>query len=227
MADQHLYKTGIIGNCAFIAHVHVNTNVEWLCWPRFDSTFVFGGMLDTEKGGRCAVTPDGDFTSHQYYVENTNVLRTEITTETGKYRVTDFAPRFHLYERFFKPLMFVRKIEPLEGNPRIKVSCDPVCDYGKKKMKASMGSNHIDYLGCEENIRMNSNISLNYILNEQSFVLNEPKYLVMTYGYNLEAPLISTAEHFLRETIAYWRIWIKHSSIAGYFQTQVIRSAWS
>ncbi|MFC1226588.1 glycoside hydrolase family 15 protein [Pedobacter sp. BG31] len=222
---QHLYQTGIIGNCAFIAHVNKNTDISWLCWPRFDSPFVFGSLLDEKKGGDFSILPQGEFTSHQYYIENTNVLRTEITAEDGKYRITDFAPRFHLYDRYFKPLMFIRKIEPLEGNPRITIKCEPVCDYGKGKMRSSRGSNHIDYLGCDENIRLSTNVSLTYIFDQKAFVLNEPKYLVMTYGQNLEAPIVSTAENFLRETISYWRLWIKHSSIAGFYQPFVIRSA--
>jgi GH15 family glucan-1,4-alpha-glucosidase len=225
MAEQHLYQTGIIGNCAFIAHVNKNTDISWLCWPRFDSPFVFGSLLDKKKGGEFSIVPQGEYTSTQYYIENTNVLRTEITAEDGKYRITDFAPRFHLYERYFKPLMFIRKIEPLEGNPRITIKCEPVCDYGKGKMRSSRGSNHIDYLGCDENIRLSTNVSLTYIIDEKAFVLNEAKYLIMTYGQNLEAPVVSTAENFLRETIAYWRLWIKHSSIAGFYQPFVIRSA--
>ncbi|MBB6238168.1 GH15 family glucan-1,4-alpha-glucosidase [Pedobacter sp. AK013] len=225
MAEQHLYQTGIIGNCAFIAHVNKNTDISWLCWPRFDSPFVFGSLLDEKKGGEFSILPQGKFTSTQYYIENTNVLRTEITAEDGKYRITDFAPRFHLYDRYFKPLMFIRKIEPLAGNPRITIKCEPVCDYGKGKMKSSRGSNHIDYQGCDENIRLSTNVSLTYIFDEKAFVLNEAKYLIMTYGQNLEAPVVSTAENFLRETIAYWRLWIKHSSIAGFYQPFVIRSA--
>ncbi|MDQ0967111.1 GH15 family glucan-1,4-alpha-glucosidase [Flavobacterium sp. W4I14] len=225
MAEQHLYQTGIIGNCAFIAHVNKNTDISWLCWPRFDSPFVFGSLLDEKKGGEFSILPQGEFTSTQYYIENTNVLRTEITAEDGKYRITDFAPRFHLYDRYFKPLMFIRKIEPLAGNPRITIKCEPVCDYGKGKMRSSRGSNHIDYLGCDENIRLSTNVSLTYIFDEKAFVLNEAKYLIMTYGQNLEAPVVSTAENFLRETIAYWRLWIKHSSIAGFYQPFVIRSA--
>ncbi|MET0570667.1 MAG: glycoside hydrolase family 15 protein [Pedobacter agri] len=225
MAEQHLYQTGIIGNCAFMAHVNKNTDISWLCWPRFDSPFVFGSLLDKKKGGEFSILPQGEYTSTQYYIENTNVLRTEITAEDGKYRVTDFAPRFHLYERYFKPLMFIRKIEPLKGNPRVTIKCEPVCDYGKNKMRASRGSNHIDYHGCDENIRLSTNVSLTYILDEKAFVLNESKYLIMTYGENLEAPIVSTAENFLRETVAYWRLWIKHSSIAGFYQPFVIRSA--
>ncbi|TCD04470.1 glycoside hydrolase family 15 protein [Pedobacter frigidisoli] len=225
MAEQHLYQTGIIGNCAFIAHVNKNTDISWLCWPRFDSPFVFGSLLDKKKGGEFSILPQGEYTSTQYYIENTNVLRTEITAEDGKYRITDFAPRFHLYERYFKPLMLIRKIEPLEGSPRITVKCDPVYDYGHGKMRSSQGSNHIDYIGADENIQLSTDVSLNYILDEKDFVLNEPKYLILTYGYNLEAPIKTTAENFLRDTVAYWRRWIKHSSIAGFYQPFVIRSA--
>src|SRR5699024_1416238 len=57
------------------------------------------------------------------------------------------------------------------------------------------------------------------------FVLNETKYLVLTYGQPLEAPLISTSDTFVRETITYWRTWIKHSTIASFYQQYVIRSA--
>ncbi|MVN91333.1 glycoside hydrolase family 15 protein [Mucilaginibacter aquatilis] len=223
---KHTYNTGIIGNCGFLAHINKNTNVDWLCWPKFDSTFVFGGLLDKKKGGEFSILPQGEYTSHQYYLENTNVLITEITLESGgRYRITDFAPRFQEYQRYYKPLMLVRKIEALEGSPRIKVKCEPVSEYGAKKLDVNRGSNHIQYLGGEEKIRLTTNIPISYVFDEQYFVLNDCKYLVLTYGEPLEAPLTSTVERFLRETAQYWRTWIKHSSIAGFYQPYVIRSA--
>jgi GH15 family glucan-1,4-alpha-glucosidase len=223
--ERHTYDTGIIGNCAFLAHIHKNTNVEWLCWPRFDSTFIFGGLLDKKKGGEFSILPDEAYTSHQYYLENTNVLITEIRPASGgMYRVTDFAPRFYQHQRYYKPLMLFRKIEAIEGSPRIKVKCEPVSEYGAVKLKVNRGSNHIQYLGGEENIRLTTNIPISYVFDEQPFVLNEIKYLALTYGEPLEAPLNSTAEHFLAETVQYWRTWIKHSSIATFSQPYVIRS---
>ena len=223
---KHTYNTGIIGNCSFLAHVSTNTNIEWLCWPRFDSTFIFGGLLDKKKGGEFSILPDGEFTSHQYYLENTNVLVTEISLANGSsYRVSDFAPRFYQNQRYYKPLMLIRKIEAIEGSPRIRVKCEPVSEYGDVKLRVNRGSNHIQYLGGAENIRLTTNIAISYVFDEQAFVLNEPKYLVLTYGEPLEAPLESTAERFLRETIQYWRTWIKHSSIATFYQPFVIRSA--
>ncbi|GEP91213.1 glucoamylase [Chitinophaga terrae (ex Kim and Jung 2007)] len=190
-----------------------------------DSTFIFGGLLDKEKGGEFSILPEGGYTSYQYYMENTNVLCTEITTSEGSYRITDYAPRFYQYERFFKPLMMIRKVEPLEGSPRIRVKCRPVCDYGAFQLKAMRGSSHIEFAGCDENIRLTTNIPVSYLFDQEYFVLNDTRYLVLTYGRPLEAALVSTAEHFLRETIIYWRSWIKQSSIANYFQPYVIRSA--
>lgn len=223
--ERHTYQTGIIGNCSYLAHINKNTNIDWLCWPRFDSSFVFGGLLDKDKGGEFSILPHGEYISRQYYLENTNVICTEITNPEGKYRITDFAPRFYLYERYFKPLMLVRKIELLEGNPRIRVKCEPVCNYGRKKQKASRGSNHIEYQGCGEDMQLSTNISLSYLMDQSYFALNETKYLIMTYGYKLEAPIKSTADRFLNETITYWRTWIKHSNIASFYQHMVIRSA--
>lgn len=225
MKERHVYKTGLIGNCSYIAHVHLNTNIAWLCWPRFDSSFVFGGLLDNEKGGEFSILPDSNYTSRQYYRDNTNVLCTEVTCEEGSYRITDFAPRFHRYERYFKPLMLIRKIEPLTNSPRICVKCRPMYEYGLRALQPRRGSNHIDYSGGEDNIRLTTNIPLSYLIDEQYFVLNETKYLFLTYGTPFESPLISSGEHFLRETIVYWRLWVKHSSIAEFHQPYIIRSA--
>lgn len=223
--QRHTYESGIIGNCAYLAHVHKDTNISWLCWPRFDSSFVFGGLLDEYKGGRFCILPDGDFTSVQHYIENTNVLTTEIECREGAYKVTDYAPRFNLYERYFKPLMLIRKIEPVRGYPRIKVTCRPVGDYGTFPLQPLQGSNHIEFVGLERALRLTTNVPINHILNEEYLVLSEPKYLVLTYGLPLEAPLITTSEDFLMRTIAYWRHWIKNTGIGNMYQQEVIRSS--
>ncbi|MBJ6111661.1 glycoside hydrolase family 15 protein [Hymenobacter sp. BT523] len=225
-AAKHTYDMGLIGNCAFLGLIKMDTSVAWLCWPRFDSSFVFGSLLDTKKGGEYSVKPaHGEFQATQYYLENTNVLCTEIEAADGGYRVTDFAPRFAQYDRYYKPLMFIRKLEPLAGSPRVRVVCDPVGEYGQKQLDRRRSSNHIAYLGLEEEIRLTTNIPLTYILEGEDFALNETKYLVLTYGAPLEAPLESTVEQFLRSTVDYWRKWVKSTSIGDFFQAQVIRSA--
>lgn len=51
-------------------------------------------------------------------------------------------------------------------------------------------------------MRLTTNIPLTYVLEEEDFVLNEPKYLVLTYGAPLEAAIESTTERFLTSTVA-------------------------
>ena len=88
-----------------------------------------------------------------------------------------------------------------------------------------MHSCHIRYLGFDSHVRLTTNISLNYVIEDQSFVLNETKYLVLTYGPPLEAGLKETAESFLSKTIEYWRRWIKTASVVNFYQRDAIRSA--
>ena len=47
-------RHGIIGNCAYSALLQ-DGSIEWMCWPRLDSSFVFGPMLDEQRGGAYVV----------------------------------------------------------------------------------------------------------------------------------------------------------------------------
>lgn len=226
MSTRHTYDMGLVGNCAYLALIRQDTSLQWLCWPRFDSGFVFGGLLDQAKGGAFSLQPAaGKFSTHQYYLDNTNVLCTEVECAGGRYRVTDFAPRFQQYERYYKPLMLIRKLEPLAGTPRVRAVCRPVGNYGQTQLTARRSSNHIAFLGLAEEIRLTTNVPLSYVLDEEDFALTETKYLVLTYGAPLEAALETTCEQFLQRTIQYWRTWVKSTSISNFYQTEVIRSA--
>ena len=224
--SRHTYDYGLIGNCSYQAHIHKNTNIEWMCWPRFDSSFIFGAMLDKNVGGEFSVKPNnGDWSTEQFYIENTNVLCTDVTSTKGKYRITDFAPRFYQFDRYYKPLMLIRKIEPLEGQPELIINCQPVGNYGNLKPEQYEASNHIEYLGLEKELRLTTNFPISYIVEQRSIVLNETKYLVLTYGAPLEAPLQSTCESFLDKTRSYWQGWVKNMSVSNFHQEAINRSA--
>ena len=220
------YNFGVIGNCSYLAYIDTKANVNWLCLPRFDSSFVFGSLLDRKKGGEFSIVPNSrEYKSDQYYLKNTNILATEFEVEEGKFRVIDFAPRFSQYDRYFKPLMLFRKIELIEGNPFIIVKCHPVDRYGKTVPETVAGSNHIRFLNLSSQVRLTTDIPLNYIIGEKPFLLNESQYMVFSYGVPLEAPLAETAEQFLSKTKAYWVDWVKSTSIPYIYQDEVIRSA--
>lgn len=226
MKKIHKYPLGVIGNCSYLAYIDEQTCIKWLCMPNFDSSFVFGSLLDSEKGGEFSILPtESDFTSNQYYKGNTNVLCTEIHTKNGSYKVTDFAPRFVQFERHFRPLMLFRKIEPLSGRPSIKITCKPVGGYGSIQPQIYKGSNHLRFQGIGENVRLTTNVSLNHILNNNSIVLSETIYLAFTSEISLESGLEETCNTFLEKTILYWNNWIETTSIPYMFQKEIIRSS--
>lgn len=224
--DRHTYNLGLLGNCAFQALIDTEASVKWLCWPKFDSSFVFGGLLDEDKGGEFSILPNTAIQSTcQAYIKNTNVLTTEISTADGRYKVTDFAPRFEQYSRHYKPLMLIRKLEPMEGSPEIKVVCQPRGNYGALEPEVLFGSSHLRYQGLEEQLRLTTNLSLHYLAEGRSFKLEQPIYLILTWGIPLEGPIKETAETFLAKTIDYWNDWVRHCTIGPLWQEAVIRSA--
>ena len=223
--SKHLYPFGIIGNCSFMSYVGKNSNIVWQCWPHFDSSFIFGGLIDDKKGGEFSISPLEEYESTQEYMANTNVLVTTITTRLGSYKITDFAPRFENFERVHKPIALYRKVELISGAPRIKISCRPVGEYGEIIATHNEGSNSINYNGLKEKVRLTTNASLTKVMNESEFILNETLYLALTWGQPLEAPLERTAEDFLSRTKEYWRNWVRRTSIPSIYQDEVIRSA--
>lgn len=222
---RHTYDMGIVGNCSYVAHVDSSARVVWMCLPRFDSSCVFGSLLDREKGGELTTGSVEPAAGRQEYVWNTNVLVTTIEGPDGSFRVTDCAPRFRQFGRSFKPLMLVRKLEPISGTPRIRVICRPRGDYGRVIPTASIQSNHLRYDLGSDIVRLNTNVPLSYVSGERDFVLSEKKYLILTWGSPLERPLEDTAEEYIRRTVDYWRKWVEKCAIGRFYQRQVIRSA--
>lgn len=224
--DNRWVKFGLIGNCAYQALIDDCANVVWLCWPRFDSSFVFGALLDRDQGGDFAVMPDGDqYQTEQSYLPNTNILRTVFSSPSGSFEVVDFAPRFRQYERSFKPTQLMRRLRRLSGDPRVCVRVRPTADYGRVVPDCYAASNHIKWNLPGEALRLTTNVPLTYVMESRPFLLERDAYFALTWGAPFEAPLEETVDSFLVRTRRYWERWVKHTSMPGRFQKEVIRSA--
>ena len=124
---------GIIGNCSYNALLR-DGSVEWLCWPRPDSSFVVGPLLDRERGGVFAVEGVGHRGRAAGVRREHERPSHRLPRAGGEFELLDFAPRFHLYDRFFKPSMLVRILRPLAGEPRARVRCRPTYEYGLQEV---------------------------------------------------------------------------------------------
>jgi GH15 family glucan-1,4-alpha-glucosidase len=225
MKKAHRYNLGITGNCHYLGYIAQDSSVEWMCWPYMDSSFIFGSLLDDEKGGSFKIVPVNSFTSKQRYVENTAILITTFHCEDGSFEIIDFAPRFMIYDRFHKPLQFFRKIKRIKGQPRIKIVCEPRGNYGDSTPEVYVGSNHINFKGLHVPLRLTTNASKSYIIEKKAFSLTEDLYLILSGGDPFEAPIKETFEEFYYKTTEHWRSWVKETYIPPQFQKEVIRSA--
>lgn len=220
-----MYPYGLIGNGLCSALVSNQGSVDWLCLPRPDSPPVFGRLLDPEGGHFSISTPSGA-AGRQAYLPNTNVLETRFSEGDGtEFRVLDFCPRFFQYERSFRPLSLFRIVEPLKGRPFVKASLKPVDGWSRKALPLSRGNSHLRYEHGNGYFRLATNMSLSYLLEEQSFGLSGPAYFALTWNSALEDDLAAVSQDFLRKTCAYWRTWVKHCDVPVRHQEEVIRSA--
>ena len=125
---------GLIGNCHGAALVGKNGSIDWCCIPRFDSPSIFAGILDDEKGGHFAITPQGEWSSTHRYISDTNVLETRFETADGVAIVTDCMP---LFESATDPSgltvrhQIIRIVRCARGNVKMNVTYQPMPDYGR------------------------------------------------------------------------------------------------
>lgn len=225
--DFGMYHYGLIGNCQISALVSKEGSLDWLCLPRPDSDPVFGKILDDDGGHFSVRTAEENLqNTRQYYLENTNILITEIGAPGSDcFRITDFCPRFEQFGRIYRPMSLFRIVEPMSGSPFIKVSCRPVMGWGKEVAKSIRGNSHLRFDFREDSLRLTTNMPLTYLCEGTAFQLKEKLYFGLTWSVGIEDDLIQVSERFLQQTGTYWRTWVKHCSIPSLFQRATIRSA--
>lgn len=219
---------GVVGNCAFSALIDPHGRVVWSCLPRFDGDPVFNALLggNDAQQGAFAIEIENLAEVRQRYEPNTAVLVTELWDEHGQgLSITDFAPRFLARGRYFRPTQLVRRVRPLKGAPRIRVSITPRFDWGRQTPTITSGSNHIRYVGDQQTLRLHTDASISHVLAREPFLLVREHSFVLGPDETLEGGIGDTARHFEQETIAYWRGWSQRLAVPLEWQEAVIRAA--
>src|SRR5579884_1480473 len=84
---------GLIGDTQTIALVSTDGSIDWACFPRFDSGACFAALLGEPGHGRWRIGPEGPVHGcRRRYRPGTLILETELTTDAGTCRLTDFMP---------------------------------------------------------------------------------------------------------------------------------------
>jgi GH15 family glucan-1,4-alpha-glucosidase len=81
----------LIGDCKTAALVGRDASIDWLCWPRFDSSACFAALLGDADNGRWLLAPKDPLLGiERRYRPGTLILETEFQTEIGSAAVIDF-----------------------------------------------------------------------------------------------------------------------------------------
>jgi GH15 family glucan-1,4-alpha-glucosidase len=222
----HKYAMGIIGNGSWLALINDLGNVSWLCWPHFDSSFLFGNLLDKNNGGNFQVLPQSEIIStSQKYLNDTNILITTIETNDGIFDINDFAPLSQNNSEWFRPHVFIRKISPKQGTNLIKIECSPTYKYGNYQCSSIVKEDCIHFNLLDEDLYLYC--SKTDVLSDLSayFILDEPIYLIMTNEIHKWTDIKYEAEDLLLKTIDYWETWVNNLDLPPLFKHEVVRSA--
>ncbi len=221
----------LIGNGTIGCLVDSVAKIVWGCFPRFDGDPAFCSLLQGQRPaeedfGFFAVELIDHVRAEQEYLVNTPILITRLYDRTGGcVEVIDFAPRFRQYGRLFCPMMLVRHIRRIAGDPRIRLRVRPAHDYGRHPAGTTSGSNHIRYLGTGLVLRLTTDASITGLSEETPFFLDDAVTLLLGPDETVQGSVAHIGRQFLEETTAYWREWVRYLGIPFEWQEAVIRAA--
>lgn len=218
---------GLVGNGTFGALFDARARLVWSCLPAFDGDPAFCALLSPHEGhGDWSIELEDFERSEQSYIENTAILRTVLFDRHGAaIEITDFAPRWRQHERFYRPVMLMRRVRLLSGSPRIRVLLRPLADWGARAPDSTWGSNHIRFVLPEFTLRATTDMPIRLLREGLPFVLDRDLHFILGPDETLTQPLPEFVRDGLHRTTAYWREWVRYLSIPLDFQEAVIRSA--
>ncbi|TBR12635.1 MAG: glycoside hydrolase family 15 protein [Lysobacter sp.] len=218
---------GLIGNSSIAALVDRQARIVWGCVPSFDGDPTFCALLSPHIDGGYFDIELADCTgSEQAYIDNTAVLRTVLRDRHGAMvEILDFAPRWRRDDRFYRPVMLIRSIRPLHGEPRIRVRLRPLADYGARVPEITWGSNHLRYVLPGFTLRLNTNTPIRMVREEIPFLLDRELHFILGPDETFTQPIGTYARDAREKTVDYWREWVRALSIPLEWQDAVIRSA--
>ncbi|HZS54206.1 MAG TPA: glycoside hydrolase family 15 protein, partial [Bryobacteraceae bacterium] len=123
--SQLIEDYALIGNNATTALVGRNGSIDWLGFPRFDSSTCFAGLLGSDRDGHWSIAPfDYRPQITRRYRKGTLVLETEFQTPEGSVVVTDCMDRRHEHQDV------IRMVKGIRGRVEMRMELVIRFEYG-------------------------------------------------------------------------------------------------
>jgi GH15 family glucan-1,4-alpha-glucosidase len=218
----------VIGNCQIAALIDAGGAIVWACLPRLDGDPVFSALLSPigDAGrGAFSIDMEGAAQIRQRYLRNTAIVETVYEGAEATLRVTDFCPRYRRGDRTHRPSMIIRMLEPLVGQPVIRVRLRPTGDYGSTTPNVIFSSHSVRFATDDLAFRVTTDGSLTAIYEERAFVLDGPLTFILGDDEDIEEAPGAFGRSLLDQTKIYWELWVRDLAIPADYQEAVIRAA--
>jgi GH15 family glucan-1,4-alpha-glucosidase len=219
-----------IGNCQVSGLIDTEARLVWGCAPRVDGDPVFCALLNNDDGGPVPgawmVSLEGQVSARQAYRRNTPILVTRLEdAEGGAVDVIDFCPRFERTGRMYRPVAWVRIVQPVSGSPRLRVHLAPMRGYGREVAPRTNGTNHIRFLLGDQTLRLTTDAPVGHVLDSRPFRLERPAHFFLGPDEPFAGNVSREVATMLERTESYWQHWVRGLATPLEWQDQVIRAA--
>lgn len=220
----------LVGNGTIGALVSPEAEIVWTCLPRFDGDPVFCSLLrgsaEPEQDGLFAIEMIDSVRSEQQYIPDSPVLVTRFFDAGGSgIQVTDFAPRLDVGGTLTAPMMFVRRIERIAGEPVIRVRVRPMQNYGAERIVPERHEGYLRYAGAQLDLRLTTDAPLDAVLTETPFTVGGPITFVLGADEDLRGGATMVGANLLHPTLMWWREWVASLAIPADWRDAVVRAA--
>ena len=228
-AKKSLLNYGIVGNCKSSALIFEDSSINWCCLPQFDSSSVFGKILDNEIGGSFKINCDESFSIKQTYYKNTAILVTNFKNDNEEFELIDYMPRFKNDDgTFYSSPEIHRILLPIKGNPKIKVDYDPKLEYSSGKTKKHIKKNFIVSIVEDKNYEtlfLYTNVNKKDILEQNEITLDKKIFFCVSYNEKINIPSFESIYFEFEKTKVYWLNWTNKNPYFKNYGDQINRSA--
>jgi alpha,alpha-trehalase len=222
------YDYAMIGNCTTAALISSDCSIDWLCLPFFDSPFLFGRLLDKDKGGYFKISGVDTVRQSQNYIANTAIFKTIFETKNGVFEVRDYMPRFHtIGGEVYCPPEIQRDIHVLSGKPKMIVEFCPKPNYALSEPEFIFEDHHVKILsktGDFNSTYLYSNLDYKKIINGEPIELSGSSFLLLSYYEKLEEIKFNKIYVEYEKTKSYWLDWVYRTKLPDKYQAMVVRS---
>tara|TARA_R110000782_G_scaffold117364_4_gene207757 strand:+ start:71455 stop:73242 length:1788 start_codon:yes stop_codon:yes gene_type:complete len=219
-----------IGNCQVSGLIDESGSLVWGCIPRVDGDPAFcallrNGSADQSMGAWRLELVD-QVSTRQHYMRNTPILVTRLEDKNGgMVDIYDFCPRFERSGRMYRPVAYARIVRPVCGSPRLTIRLAPMKNYGAQVAERTNGTNHIRYLLGDHALRLTTDASVGYILEERAFRVERSLHFFLGPDEPFNGNVGRETETMLEQTESYWRTWVRGLATPLEWQDAVIRAA--